>query len=465
MKNNTEIPKLIMTDSVMTAIRDVVEMASERSYFKVETGVTLFGVREEGSRVALFAVGPGPEGIHRSTFYQPDTQYLNRRYKELKRELPRLEWIGSLHVHPPFMRWLSDHDKRTVRELLSNEALELPDFMAGILQGGGSNLEISPYFVNPADLKPRLMKLEVIPDDDPMMMQARLKAGEKPMPVEIEIVNRVFARNPAEREHLAGKHLVIVGLGSVGSAIAMMAARAGVGKFTLVDLDRISPENLGRHMCDLTAIDVPKTQAVADLIRRINPTASVDIRAEDFREVVDGILGSHLDPENTVIVAATDSFECQSLVNLHSLDRGIPALYVGCWGEARVGEILHVVPGKTACFECYAGFRRDTASLDRDDPRRYTELDFDTTRVPAQAGLWPNILIICGFAFQILLALFSGGDHSESQVLDCEHPLWLVNVADFSSPLRPMAVNPAIVKRGCPVCDESCLSQLTLEAV
>lgn len=249
----------------------------------------------------------------------------------------------------------------------------------------------------------------------------------------------------------------------MGSAIAMMAARAGVGHFTLVDLDRVTPENLGRHMCDLTALDVPKAQAVAELIARINPAAKVNVRREDFREIAEEILGAQMDPANTVIVAATDSFECQSLVNLHALNSGIPALYVGCWGEASVGEILSVVPGRTACFECYAGFRRGTESLQLNDPRRYTELDFDKTRVPAQAGLWPNILIICGFAFQILLALFS--DDEQSQILDDEQPLWLVNVADFSSLLRPLAVTPAVVKRGCPVCDESCLSQFTLEEV
>lgn len=243
----------------------------------------------------------------------------------------------------------------------------------------------------------------------------------------------------------------------------MMAARAGVGHFTLCDLDRITPENLGRHMCDLTALDLPKALAVAQLIARVNPAAEVSVRTEDFREVADEILGAQLDPANVVIVAATDSFECQSLVNLHALTVGIPALYVGCWGEARVGEILCVVPGRTACFECYAGFRRGTESLQLNDPRRYTELDFDETRVPAQAGLWPNILIICGFAFQILFALFSGIE--QSQILDFEQPLWLVNVADFSSPLRPLAVTPAVAKRGCPVCDESCLSQLTLVEV
>lgn len=180
MKRNTEIPKLILTASTMTAIREVVAEASEQSFFKLETGVTLFGVRQAERRVALFAVGPGPAGIHRSTFFQPDADYLNDRFRELKEELPRLEWVGSLHVHPPLMRWLSDHDKRTVHELLSNEALRLPDFVAGIMQCYGPRLLVAPYFIQPTNPAPRLMTLEVIPDDDPLVRQARQDAGEEP---------------------------------------------------------------------------------------------------------------------------------------------------------------------------------------------------------------------------------------------------------------------------------------------
>ena len=57
----------------------------------------------------------------------------------------------------------------------------------------------------------------------------------------------VFARNPKEAERLSGKHLAIVGCGSGGSAFADMAARSGIGKFTLVDPDALALENIGRH--------------------------------------------------------------------------------------------------------------------------------------------------------------------------------------------------------------------------
>src|SRR2546425_9473361 len=92
-------------------------------------------------------------------------------------------------------------------------------------------------------------------------------------PEQEDRIFRIFSRNPKEREMLKKKHLVIVGVGSVGSAIALMAARAGVGKFTLIDNDDVDPANLGRHMCDLSHLLRSKVFAVTELIGEINPDA------------------------------------------------------------------------------------------------------------------------------------------------------------------------------------------------
>ena len=140
-----------------------------------------------------------------------------------------------------------------------------------------------------------------------------------------------------------------------------------------------------------------------------------------------------------------------------ALERGIPAVYPGCWGAASVGEVLYVVPGKTACYECFAAFREHVEIPA--DPRKYTDPDFDDTRAPGQPGLWANILVITGVAFQVILGLLG----LRPEVIDHEHTLWLVNVSDYQSELRPLAVTFAKVKRGCAVCDESLVDALTLE--
>jgi hypothetical protein len=161
-----------------------------------------------------------------------------------------------------------------------------------------------------------------------------------------------------------------------------------------------------------------------------------------------------------LLIGGTDSFACESVLNSLSLREAIPAVYGGCWGEASVGEILYVVPEKTPCFECFSSFRRDTAPLPVGDPRKYTDPDFDETKVPAQAGLWPNILIISGIAFQIILGLLDPESDRGRNLIDHEHTLFLVNISAYDSPLQPLAVTFGRVPKGCAICDESKFEEL-----
>ena len=263
------------------------------------------------------------------------------------------------------------------------------------------------------------------------------------------MLDPVFARNPEEAERLNKKHLAIVGCGSGGSALADMAARSGFGRFTLVDPETLAPENVGRHILSRGAVGTSKVRGVQCAIETINPSAKVEAVEEKFT-----CLGVKPD----LLVVATDSFACESLVNDYSLREGVPTVYGGCWGEASVGEILYVVPGKTPCYECYAGFRRQAAEIPP-DTRKYTDPDFDATKLPGQAGLWANILVITGVMFQVVLGLVDP-ESDRRQLIDCEHTLFLVNVSNYGAHLQPLAVTFGKVKQGCSVCDESRLAEL-----
>src|SRR5438093_3746656 len=208
------------------------------------------------------------------------------------------------------------------------------------------------------------------------------------------MIDPVFARNPKEAERLSRKHLAIVGCGSGGSALASMAARSGVGRFMLVDPDALALENIGRHMLSRTDVGTPKALGLKRMIEDVNPAAEIEAICGKFEDLAQ---------QPDLVIAATDSFACESAVNDYSLRENVPAVYGGCCGEASVGEILYVVPGKTPCYECYAGFRRNVEIPA--DARKYTDPNFDDTRVPGQAGLWANILMLAGLEFQVILGL------------------------------------------------------------
>lgn len=263
------------------------------------------------------------------------------------------------------------------------------------------------------------------------------------------MIDPVFARNPKEAERLAEKHIAIVGCGSGGSALAAMAVRAGIGKFTLVDPDFLALENIGRHILSREDVGKPKVEGIKRTIIDVNPRAEVHVVRGKFED---------LEVKPDLIVAATDSFACESAINDYSLRESVPVVYGGCWGEASAGEILYVVPGKTPCYECFAGFRRSTVEIP-DDPRKYTDPEFDETKVPGQAGLWANILLITATLFQVVLGLIDP-ESGRAQLIDYDHTLFLINVSKYDSNLQPLAVTFGKVAKGCAICDETKLGEL-----
>lgn len=70
---------------------------------------------------------------------------------------------------------------------------------------------------------------------------------------------------------LQSSSAAIAGLGGLGSHIAVMLARSGVGHLHLVDYDRVDISNLNRQEYDVCHIGQLKTEALPERLLRINP--------------------------------------------------------------------------------------------------------------------------------------------------------------------------------------------------
>ncbi len=80
---------------------------------------------------------------------------------------------------------------------------------------------------------------------------------------------------------LARAHVVVLGVGGVGSWAAEALARAGIGELTLVDFDRIAPSNLNRQVHALTStIGRLKVDVMAERLAQINPALTIHTHAE-----------------------------------------------------------------------------------------------------------------------------------------------------------------------------------------
>ena len=85
----------------------------------------------------------------------------------------------------------------------------------------------------------------------------------------------MLARNaPAVNEALQGSRVAICGLGGLGSNVAILLARAGVGELFLIDFD-VEPTNLNRQQYEISDLYKPKTAALREKIARINPFVRV----------------------------------------------------------------------------------------------------------------------------------------------------------------------------------------------
>jgi hypothetical protein len=97
-------------------------------------------------------------------------------------------------------------------------------------------------------------------------------------PLTIVEPQRQDARLTAEYASLADKKVAIVGCGSLGSKIATMLARAGVGDFLLVDDDVLLPDNVVRNDLDWRDVGLHKADAVASKLQLVHPGVQTQVR-------------------------------------------------------------------------------------------------------------------------------------------------------------------------------------------
>jgi sulfur carrier protein ThiS adenylyltransferase len=111
------------------------------------------------------------------------------------------------------------------------------------------------------------------------------------MPKEDELESMMMARHtPNVHNRVKKGKVAVCGLGGLGSNIAIMLARIGVGHLLLVDFDIVEPSNLNRQSYYIRHLGLPKTNALKEQLQEINPfievaTKTVKITAENVTEL------------------------------------------------------------------------------------------------------------------------------------------------------------------------------------
>jgi molybdopterin/thiamine biosynthesis adenylyltransferase len=160
--------------------------------------------------------------------------------------------------------------------------------------------------------------------------------------------------------HLFESRVLIVGLGGLGSPVALYLAAAGFGTIGVMDDDKVSLSNLQRQVIHST-VGFPKANSAGYAISRLNPDVRVIVLNQRFTSE---------NAEETfyygwdVVVDCCDNYETRYLLNRSCMDQKIPLIHGSV--SSFEGQVTTFIQGKGPCYQCL--YPNDPVDMDR--PRR-----------------------------------------------------------------------------------------------
>lgn len=144
-------------------------------------------------------------------------------------------------------------------------------------------------------------------------------------------VGRLFGRAALER--LQAAHVVVIGVGGVGSWAVEALVRSGIGAITLIDLDDVCITNVNRQLPAVDGqIGRPKIAVLAERVRLINPECRVEAVPDFFTPASAERL---IEPAYDYVIDAIDSMSHKALLIAECRRRGRPIVTVGGAGGRR----------------------------------------------------------------------------------------------------------------------------------
>ncbi len=206
-----------------------------------------------------------------------------------------------------------------------------------------------------------------VSDPDPYVMN-HTPGKQPPFPAWMKRTVQLLGGESVYR--LQRAHVLVAGLGGVGSMAAEMLVRSGVGTITIADSDRVQPSNINRQVPALhSTLDQPKAAVMAGRLKAINPELSLHSH-ETFLD--ESSIGSLLE-EHAVdyVVDAIDTLTPKIRLIVEAVTRNIPlASSMGSAGKTdpsaiRIADLeksyhcrlAYILRKKLRKFGVHGGFR------------------------------------------------------------------------------------------------------------
>jgi len=149
------------------------------------------------------------------------------------------------------------------------------------------------------------------------------------------------------QERLRDAHALIIGLGGLGSPVAMYLAAAGIGRLTLVDFDRVDLSNLQRQIVHTTGrIGELKVESARIALHELNPEVEIHCIPQQLEEtqLLEQVAAAD------VVIDGSDNFTTRFAVNRACFSAGTP-LVAGA--AIRWEGQVSVFSGREGpCYQC-----------------------------------------------------------------------------------------------------------------
>jgi adenylyltransferase/sulfurtransferase len=149
------------------------------------------------------------------------------------------------------------------------------------------------------------------------------------------------------QKKLKNSHIVVAGIGGLGSLSSTYLACAGIGHITIIDNDFVEISNLNRQVLHWDEnVGEKKVLSARKKLSKLNPTIEIAPVFEKITEdnVTDLIKGAQ------VVVDGMDNFKTRFVLNTGCVKEKIPFIHGGINGL--FGEITTIIPDKTPCLAC-----------------------------------------------------------------------------------------------------------------
>lgn len=158
-------------------------------------------------------------------------------------------------------------------------------------------------------------------------------------------LRRLYGMEGSQR--IFDSHVVVVGIGGVGSWAVEALARSGVRRLTLIDLDHISESNINRQIHALEpTLGQAKAEAMRERIAQFHPACVVDV-IDDFvtpdnwpglLDALNGVAGQM----PSAVIDACDQVRAKTALAAWAVAQRIPFVTVGAAGGKRLAHKVEV---------------------------------------------------------------------------------------------------------------------------